>query len=59
MEAATQARERQADTRCPYEQKGQEAEEGETIYGGAIKDTLEKTEASLKHVKTVTMRAEP
>ena len=42
MEAATRARERQAETRRPYEQKCQEAAEAETLDSGAIKDTLEK-----------------
>ena len=32
--------------------------EAETIYSEAIKDTLQKTEAIEKHVKTVTLRAE-
>ena len=36
-----------------------EAAEAKTIFNGAIKDTLEKAEALEKHVKTVTMRAEP
>ena len=57
MEAATQARERQAETRRLYEQTCQVASESETIYG-AIKDALEKSEAFGKHVKTVAMRKE-
>ena len=36
----------------------EEAAEAETIFNDATKNTLEKTEALEKHVKTVTMRAE-
>ena len=32
--------------------------EGETIFNGTVKDTLAKSEALEKYVKTVTMRAE-
>ena len=39
-------------------QKCQETAEAETIFNGTIKDTLAKTEALEKHVKTVTTRAE-
>ena len=38
--------------------KCQETAEAKTIFNGTIKDTLAKTEALEKHVKTVTMRAE-
>ena len=58
MEAAIQARERQEEARLFCETKSQETAEAETIFNGTIKDTLEKTEALKKHVKTVTMRAE-
>ena len=56
MEAATQARERQEETRRLYEQKCQEAGEAETIHSSAIKDTLDKAEALEKRVETVTTR---
>ena len=58
MEAATEAREWQAGTRRLHEQKRQAAAEAKTMYSGAIKDTLEKTEALERDVKTVTTRAE-
>ena len=58
MEAATQARERQEEARLIREKKSQETAEAETIFNGTSKDTLEKTEALEKHVKTVTMRTE-
>ena len=48
MEAATLEREGQAETRRLFEPRCQEAAEGETIYSGAIKDTLEKTRALQK-----------
>ena len=51
MEAATQAREWQAETRRLHEQKRQEAADAETMYSGAIKDTLEKTGALEKDVQ--------
>ena len=38
--------------------ESQETAEAETIFNGTIKDTLAKTEALEKYVKTVTMRAE-
>ena len=38
-----------------YEKKCQETAEAEAAFNDAIKDTLEKTEALEKHVKTVTM----
>ena len=56
MEAATQAREWQTETRRLCEQKCQDATEAETIHSEAIKDTLEKTEVIEKHVKNVIMR---
>ena len=59
MEAATQARKRQEEARLVYEQKCQDAAEAETIFNGTIWDTLEKTGALEKHVRTVTTRAEP
>ena len=59
MEAATQARERQEEARLAYVQKCPDATEAETIFSEAIKNSLAKTEALEKHVKTVTMRAEP
>ena len=55
IEAATHTRLWQAKASRRYKQKCPEAE---TAYSGAIKDTLEKTEALEKHVQTVTMRAE-
>ena len=48
MEAATLEREGQAETRRLFEPRCLEAAEGETIYSGAIKDTLEKTRALQK-----------
>ena len=46
--------------RCLFLQakKSQETAKAETIFNGTIKDTLAKTEALEKHVKTVTMRAD-
>ena len=38
--------------------KSQETAEAETIFNGTIKDTLAKTEALEKHVKTVNIRVE-
>ena len=59
MQATTQARDRQEEARLLCEQKKcQETAEAETIFNGTIKDTLAKTEALEKHVKTVTMRAD-
>ena len=43
---------------CFTSKKCQETAESETIFNGTMKDTLAKTEALEKHVKTVTMRAE-
>ena len=40
------------------QKKCQETAEAKTIFNGTMKDTLAKTEAFEKHVKTVTMRAE-
>ena len=57
-EAVAQARERQAETRRLHEQTCQDPAEAETIFNGAIKDTLENTEALEKHVKRQTMREE-
>ena len=60
MEATTQARDRQEEARFFfYEQKKcEETAEAKTIFNGTMKDTLAKTEAFEKYVKTVTMRAE-
>ena len=58
MEAVAQAREQQKEARRVCEQKCQDAAEAETIFNGAINDTLEKNKALEKHVRTVTMRAE-
>ena len=44
MEAVTQARTRQEEAKRLHEQKCQDAAEAETIFNGAVKDTLEKTE---------------
>ena len=58
IESSTQAREQQEEARLAFDQKCQDAAGAETIYDDAIKNTLAKTEAPEKHVKTVTMRAE-
>ena len=59
MEATTRARNRQEEARLLYERKKcQETAEAETIFNGTIKDTLAKTEALEKHVKTVNIRVE-
>ena len=59
MEAATQAREWQAEPRRLFWLKNAEKPtEADTRYSDAIEDTHEKTEALEQHVKTVTVRAE-
>ena len=52
MEAATQAREQQEEAGLAHDQKCQDAAEAETMLNDATKNTLEKTEALEKHVKT-------
>ena len=59
MEALTQARERQEEARRLHKHKCEDAAEAGTVFNGAIRDTLENTEALKKRAKTVTMRAEP
>ena len=58
MEATAQVRGRQEEARGFLGSAKMSRAEGETIFNGTIKDTLAKSEALEKYVKTVTMRAE-
>ena len=59
MEGTTQARERQEEAMLFLRaKKAKETAEAETIFNGTIRDTLAKTEALEKHVKTVNMSPE-